>query len=80
MAVITRKKHCPDCGNTDFSRKHRSLWMRWFKGSRLYQCRRCRTRILLLSEPETPADEYPDYPDSNFDDAPAPPSGRRRQD
>lgn len=61
MAVITHKKRCPSCGNTDLTRKHRSLWMRWFKRSRLYQCRRCRAKIVLLNEHvEPPTEEYLD--------------------
>lgn len=74
MAVITRRKRCPNCGEIDFTRKHRSFWMRWFKGSRLFQCRRCRTRILLLREalePSEPSDaDHSEYPDNEFDDAP----------
>jgi hypothetical protein len=66
MAVITRKKRCPSCGDNDFSRKHRSLWMRWFNGSRLYQCRRCRQRILLLNEHNSSGDG--EYPDTEFED------------
>lgn len=43
-----RKKTCPTCGVVDFTRRPRTFWMRWFPGSRLYQCRHCRDYILLL--------------------------------
>jgi hypothetical protein len=65
MTVITRRKRCPSCGDNDFSRKHRTLWMRWFKGSRLYQCRRCRRRILLLSGGDDGIEDA-EYPDAEF--------------
>jgi hypothetical protein len=50
MLRITNKKVCPSCGVVDFTRKHRSAWMRLLRGSRLYQCRHCRDHILLLNE------------------------------
>lgn len=56
MVRISRKKTCPTCGVTDFTRKPRSFWMRWVAGSRLYQCRHCRDYILLLSEDDSDDD------------------------
>ena len=55
MPFITRKKICPSCGLVDFTRKHRTFWMRWFASGRLYQCRHCRSRILLLGEADETA-------------------------
>lgn len=57
MLRITRKKICPSCGVNDFTRKHRSFWMHWISGSRLYQCRHCRDHVLLLQDPQAAADE-----------------------
>lgn len=48
MIRIIKTKRCPTCGGADFTRKHRSFWMRWFSGSRYFICRHCRTRVLLL--------------------------------
>jgi len=56
MAKITRKKVCPTCGGDDFSRIHRSFWMHWFHGSRLFICRHCRERILLLKQADDKSD------------------------
>jgi len=53
LARITHKKVCPGCGGDDLSRIHRKFWMRWLKGSRLFVCRHCRTRILLLRQEQS---------------------------
>ncbi len=57
MARITRKKVCPHCGVVDFTRRHRSLWMRLFPNSRHYQCRHCRTNVLLIGTQDEPPEE-----------------------
>ena len=51
MAWITRNKRCNNCGGSELTRYHRSLWMRLFRGSQLLRCRQCRSTILLLRDP-----------------------------
>jgi hypothetical protein len=59
MAWITRKRVCPTCGCTDFTRYHRRFWMRFFKGSQMLRCRHCRSTILLLRSVVEPDAEPP---------------------
>jgi DNA-directed RNA polymerase subunit RPC12/RpoP len=56
MFKLTRDMVCPSCGVVDFTRKHRRFWMRWWRGSRLYQCRHCRSSILLLARRNMPGE------------------------
>lgn len=60
MAYITHKKRCHTCGGNDFTRYHRSLWMRMFSGSQLFRCRQCRSEILLLRNARGDAEVTPD--------------------
>jgi hypothetical protein len=54
---FVRKKRCPTCGTIDLTRWPRTFWMRWFKGSRHYQCRHCRTHLLLLGKEDESAEQ-----------------------
>lgn len=57
MARITSKRVCHVCGGTDFTRYHRSFWMRFLKGSQFLRCRQCRSTILLLRSDRPAVDE-----------------------
>ncbi len=48
MTRLIKSKRCPTCGGIDFTRRHRSFWMRWFTGSQFLVCRHCRSKVLLL--------------------------------
>ena len=53
MIAITRKKACPWCRDTEFYRLQRLWWMRLISNSRLYECAKCRKRILCVSVPDS---------------------------
>lgn len=48
MTHLVKNKRCPTCGGIDFTRRHRSFWMRWFSNSQFFVCRHCRTRVLWV--------------------------------
>ncbi len=56
---ITHTMVCPLCGVENFTRVHRSFWMRWFHRSRRYRCRHCRSEILLLARGPARSDSTP---------------------
>jgi hypothetical protein len=51
MTRLIKQKRCPTCGGSQFTRRHRGLWMRLFRGSQFFVCRQCRTPVLLLNRP-----------------------------
>jgi hypothetical protein len=48
---LIKAKRCPTCGGDDFTRRHRTPWMRLFRRSQFFVCRQCRTPLLLLHKP-----------------------------
>jgi hypothetical protein len=50
MALVAFDKVCPRCYGRSLKRVERRSWMRWLPSSKHYQCKRCRSNMLMLFE------------------------------